>query len=123
MKNLALILFIVFILAYINQMDKMTWVSFNWFNIPNTEELYLVEYPKNVSEDIMHFEVYSSKNYPCSVYICSSTIDKPLVAGYNIINVSMGGCGKSVQTILSCGESEVRFSSQRINRSFSAESL
>ncbi|NYZ78541.1 hypothetical protein H0N99_00160 [Candidatus Micrarchaeota archaeon] len=123
MKKIAAILFIVFILAWVNQVEKMNWVSFNWFDIPNTEELYLIEYPKNVSGNVLHFEVYSSKNYPCSVYICNATVDKALTSGYNSVEVGMSGCGRDAQTVLSCGESQVRFYSHRINRSFSDESL
>jgi hypothetical protein len=123
MKRIAVILFIVFILAWMNQVQKMNWVNFNWFNIPNPEELYLVEYPKNVSGEVMHFEVYSSKNYPCSVYICNATVDKTLAEGYNNIEVGMESCGTDTQTILLCGESQVRFYSHRINSSFSGESI
>jgi hypothetical protein len=123
MKRIAIILFLVFILAWINQMDKMNWVTFNWFNIPNPEELYLVEYPKNVSGSVMHFEVYSSKNYPCSIYICNATVDKNLVEGYNNIEVDMESCGSDTRTILLCGESQLRFYSHRINNSFSDESI
>ncbi len=123
MRRIAVILFIVFILAWINQVEKMNWVTFNWFNIPNPEELYLVEYPKNVSGDVMHFEVYSSKNYPCSVYICNATFDKTLTQGYNNIEAGMESCGSDTQTILLCGESQLRFYSHRVNRSFSQESI
>ncbi|NYZ76070.1 hypothetical protein H0N98_02355 [Candidatus Micrarchaeota archaeon] len=123
MKRIAVILFLVFILAWMNQVQKMNWVNFNWFNIPNPEELYLLEYPKNVSGEVMHFEVYSSKKYPCSVFICNATVDKTLTEGYNTIEVGMESCGSDTQTILLCGESLVRFYSHRINSSFSNESI
>jgi hypothetical protein len=121
MKRIAIILFIIFILAWMNQVEKMNWVNFNWFSIPNPEELYLVEYPKNVSGSTLHFEVYSSKSYPCSIYMCNATVEKRLEAGYNSIDVGMDSCGREVQTILLCGESQLRFYSGRINRSVSEE--
>jgi len=123
MKRIAIILVLVFILAWINHTEKMAWVPFNWFSIPNAEELYLVEYPKKISGDMLQFGAYSSKSLPCSVYFCNKTLQKPLDVGQNIIELSMEGCGQEMLTILSCGESEVRFSSVRINRSFAEEHI
>jgi len=121
MRKIAIILLLVFILAWGNQLDKMNWVSFNWFNIPNPEELYLLEYPKTVSGDVLQFEVYSSKNYICSIYLCNIILEKQLAEGRNSIELGMEGCGQEMLTIVSCGESLVRFYSNRTNVSFGNE--
>ena len=123
MKRIAVILFLVFILAWINQTDKMRWVSFNWFDIPNPEELYLLEYPKTFSGDALRFEVYSSKNYTCSVYLCNRTLERQLGEGRNRLELSTEGCGDDIRTTLLCGESLIRFYSNRTNASFVDEHI
>jgi hypothetical protein len=123
MKKLAIILLLVFILAWINQTEKMNWVSFNWFNIPNPEELYLLEYPKTFSGNLLRFDVYSSKNSVCSVYLCNTTLEKQLAEGRNRIELSTGDCGNDIRTILLCGESFIRFYSNRTNVSFGEERI
>lgn len=123
MKKIAIILLLVFILAWMNQLDKMNWVSFNWFNIPNPEELYLLEYPKTVSGTTLRFDVYSSKNYTCSIYLCNTTLEKRIFEGRNRIEMGVDGCGQEMLTIISCGESLLRFYSNRTNRSFTDESI
>jgi hypothetical protein len=123
MNRIAIILLLVFILAWINQLDKISWASFNWFNIPNPEELYLLEYPKTVSGTALQFDAYSSKNYICSIYLCNTTLEKRLVEGRNRIELSTQGCGEEMLTILSCGESLIRFYSYKTNRSFTDEHI
>ena len=120
MKRLAIILFIVFILAWMNQVEKMTWVGFNWFNIPNPTELYLVEYPKNFSSTLQ-FTVHSNREYPCTLYVCNKTVEKTFKQGYNTIELTPE-CDE-VQTTIVCGESLLRFFSYKINRSFPEESI
>ncbi|MCX6776247.1 MAG: hypothetical protein NT130_05365 [Candidatus Micrarchaeota archaeon] len=123
MKRIAVILFLIFILAWINQTEKMKWVSFNWFNIPNPEELYLLEYPKTFSGNALQFDVYSSKNSVCSVYLCNKTLEKQLAEGRNRVELSTEDCGNDIRTTVLCGESFIRFYSNRTNVSFGDEHI
>ncbi|MEM3556157.1 MAG: hypothetical protein QXF56_05545 [Candidatus Micrarchaeia archaeon] len=118
MRRIAIILFIVFILAWINQIDKMAWVGFNWFNIPNPTEVYLVEYPRNFSGRLQ-FTIHSNRESLCTLYACNKSIEKTLKQGYNTVELE-AECDE-VQTTIVCGESLLRFFSNRINRSFSEE--
>jgi|GEM_PF-3236213 len=117
MEKIAIIFLLVFILAWNSYMEKISWIPFNWFNIPVTEELYLIEYPKEISSNAMQFKVYSSKNYTCLLNFCNKTLQKSLTSGFNEIEQSIDDCGQKLSTILSCGESYVRFYSERTNLS------
>lgn len=120
MKRLAIIFFIVFILAWMNQIEKMSWVGFNWFSIPNPTEIYLVEYPKNFSGKL-RFEVNSNRNCPCTIYVCDKAVETTLREGSNLIELETAGCEGMIQTTVVCGESLLRFFSQKTNRTPSEE--
>lgn len=123
MKKTAIIFFLVFILAWNNHVEKMSWVPFNWLNIPVTEELGLIDYPKTISGNLTEFSVYSSKNKVCSINFCGKTLQKTLQEGYNKIEISVDDCSQELLTTVMCDESRINFYSEKINMSFAGEDI
>jgi hypothetical protein len=88
--------------------------NFNWFNIPDSHELYLENYDTSVS-DYVNFSVYSSHPAECSLTYCGLNKKIRLNDGINNFHEPTAICEKSFRVSIECSNSKVLFYCNRSN--------
>jgi len=91
--------------------------NFNWFSIPNPQELYLESYDTSASQYV-NFAVHSSANSDCTLSYCWAVRNVSLKNGPNVFREPLDNCSDSFRVTLDCGKSIVSF---RCNKSISPE--
>ena len=98
------VILIIFSLIYRNLMSN---VPFNLFNVKKLDELALIEYDKNVSDEL-NFKLFSSTERICNLTVCNKNISIKLIKGFNYFEENVSDC-KDTYTKVVCESSSVSF--------------
>jgi hypothetical protein len=94
-----LVIALVFLFLQVQKMKDIN--GFFWFQRPQSDEMFLTEYPKLVHADFAQFSVYSSSARECS--LCGNPVS--LAAGSSEVSFAPGECPGSVAALECPGRS------------------
>ena len=87
--------------------------GFNWFNIPKTEELYILDYEKEVSDEL-DFSIYSSKMGDCAIDYCNQKKEVKVKDGINRVSLDSDSCSQENTINITCGDLKNRLKFKKV---------
>ena len=82
--------------------------NFNWFSIPNPQEIYLESYDTSALQYV-DFAVHSSTSSDCTLLYCWTSKNVSLKSGLTVFREPIDKCNEHFQVILACGKASVSF--------------
>jgi len=114
-KIFLILLFVALVVFSIKYAEKVQQTNFNWFKVPETTELYLLDYEKESFKNIK-FEIYSSIPTLCKITVCGYERAVNLSEGSNILYQDISFCELNRVSFLniSCGNQQNFFYIKRV---------
>lgn len=121
-KIFFILSFVVLVIFSFYYIDKIEHTNFNWFSIPKQEQVYLLDYDKEASNEI-EFKVYSSASFECETHVCSQVKKSSLDSGINYIVLDTSSCPYEKDSLvnLTCGNKNLFFHFKKSSNSSMSE--
>ena len=97
----ALCIVLVSVIFAYKHIQDFSQTGFNWFSVPQTKELYILDYEKEASRDLQ-FSISSSEKTSCSINYCNLNNSTEVNKGSNLINLDTGRCEENSTIEIKC---------------------